>query len=57
MSVVYSLLVNQLRYNLAHTQCNLFNYRPRLRGWQLNSTGVFDKYALGRTSPAGRSYA
>ena len=40
-----------------HTQCNSFSYRPRLRGRQLNSTGVFDKYALGRTSPAGRSYA
>ena len=36
-----------------HTQCNSFNYRPRLRGRQLNSTGVFDKYALGRMAPAG----
>ena len=35
------------------TQCNSFNYRPHLRGRQLNSTGVFDKYALGRTAPAG----
>ena len=46
-------------YN-AQSQCTLFNYRPRLRGRQLNSTGVFDKYALGRTSPAGlimRSHA
>ena len=42
---------------LVSTQCNSFNYRPRLRGRQLNSTGVFDKYALGRTSPAGLNYA
>ena len=34
-----------------------FNYRPRLCGRQLNSAGVFDQYALGRTAPAGLRYA
>ena len=44
-------------YGVRNAQCSLFNYRPRLRGRQLNSNGVFDKYALGRTAPAGLSYA
>ena len=31
-----------------------YYHRRRLRGRQLNSTGVFGKCALGRTAPAGR---
>ena len=51
----FDLMHRQGGAGLGHSAIRLIIGRACVAG--LNSTGVFDKYALGRTSPAGRSYA